>query len=89
MVMVALSKVMLNAKGMESKRWILYSCRARHMKNQSKNFMTFTNAERTLHIGNNNGIASLVYGTVRFTPVAKGRKGKIMLKSILYTPDLM
>lgn len=83
-------KVMLKgAKGLESNRWILDSCCARHMKNQRENFMTFTNAEETVHIGNNDEIASLGYGTVRLKTIFKGRKSTVMLEDTLYTPDLM
>lgn len=51
--------------------------------------MTFTNAEGTVNIGNNDEISSFGYGTVRLTTIVKGGKSTIMMMNTLYTLDVI
>lgn len=70
-------------------KWILDSGCTRHMSNSRENFVTFIEARGSVQLGDNDTITSIRYGNVRMATVTMGVKHILLLRSVLYTPDLM
>lgn len=72
-----------------SGKLVLDSGSTSHVCNHNETFTIFSELKRFINVGNKGSIASTVYETVRWNVAVKVLNKQILLKKVLYVPDIM